>query len=140
VAKEDSTGWSKAEREAMKERARELRQQKGKAKGEADLLEKIAEMPPADRALAERIHRIVSEVAPSLEPRTWYGMPAYAAAGKVIVFFQAASKFESRYSTLGFNDGARLDDGVMWPTAYAITEMTPEAEKAIAALIEKAVS
>lgn len=140
MTKQDSTGWSKAEREAMRERARELKQQKGKGKGEADLLEKIAEMPPEDRALAERIHSIVAEVAPSLEPRTWYGMPAYAADGKVIVFFQAASKFGSRYSTLGFNDGAHLDDGVMWPTAYAITEMTAEAEKAIAALVEKAVS
>jgi uncharacterized protein YdhG (YjbR/CyaY superfamily) len=128
----------------MKERAKELRAEakgaKDRAKGEADLLARIAEMPEADRALAETIHAIVTHNAPGLMPRTWYGMPAYAdARGKAVCFFKAASKFGSRYAELGFNEEATLDDGAMWPTAYAITELTAADEERIAALVRKAV-
>ena len=137
-------GFSADERAAMKERAKELRAEakgaKDRAKGEADLRSKIAEMPDADRALAETIHAIVTEHAPELLPKTWYGMPAYADAnGKAVCFFKAASKFGSRYAELGFNEEAHLDDGSMWPTAYAITELTAADEKRIATLVRKAV-
>lgn len=128
----------------MKERARELkaeaRGKKQREDGERDLLEKIAEMPEADRVLAERIHEIVKANAPSLLPKTWYGMPAYANKdGKVVCFFQAAAKFNARYATFGFNDTANLDDGAMWPTAFALKELTPAEEATIAALVRKAV-
>jgi len=136
------TGFTAEERAAMKERAQELkaaRTRKGKADGESDVLAKIAEMEPADRALAERIHAIVKEAAPDLAPRTWYGMPAYAGDGGVVLFFQSAQKFKSRYSTLGFSDKANLDDGAMWPTSFALTTLTPAEEERIAALVRRAV-
>lgn len=125
------------ERAAIKERAKETRR---KVNGETDLLEKIAEMDGGDRAMAERIHAIVTEVAPELEPKTWYGQPAWAKDGKVVVFFQAASKFKTRYATLGFNDVATIDDGSMWPTAFALTALTPADEKRIGELVKKTVS
>jgi uncharacterized protein YdhG (YjbR/CyaY superfamily) len=141
---ETSAAFTAEERAAMKERARELkaeaRANKDKAAGERDLLAKIAEMPEPDRALAERIHAIVKGSAPSLSPKTWYGMPAYAKDGKVVCFFTAASKFNSRYATFGFNDVANLDDGTMWPTAFALTELTAADEARIGALVKKAVS
>ncbi len=111
----------------------------GKANGEADVLAKIAEMPRPDRAKAERIHAIVKSNAPGLSPKTWYGMPAYAKDGKVVCFFQSAHKFKSRYATLGFTDNANLDNGAMWPTYFALNELTPAEEKKIAALVKKAV-
>ena len=125
----------------MKERAAETRRSRaGKADGEGEVLAKIAEMPPADRALAERVHAIVKASAPELSPKTWYGMPAYAKDGKVVCFFQSAHKFKARYATLGFNDRANLDDGAMWPTAFALTKLTAAEEKKIGALVKKAVS
>ena len=129
-------GFSDEDKAAMKERAREA---KGKD-GESDLLAKIAEMQEPDRAIAERLHALVTDVAPDLTPKTWYGMPAYAKDGQIVCFFQPAAKFKARYSTFGFNEKANLDDGDMWPTAYALTELTPAAEKQIAALVKKAVS
>jgi uncharacterized protein YdhG (YjbR/CyaY superfamily) len=131
-------GFSAEERAAMRERAREVKA--GGAQGETDVLEKIAEMAEPDRAMAERIHALVKASAPDLAPRTYYGMPAYAKGGKVVCFFQPAQKFKSRYATFGFNDTANLDDGVMWPTSYALKEMTATEEKKIAALVRKAVS
>lgn len=132
------------ERAAMKERARELkaeaRANKSKAEGENDVLAKIAEMPEPERSLAQRLHEIIKATAPVLSPKTWYGMPAYARDGKIVCFFQSAQKFSTRYATLGFNDAAKLDDGNMWPTAYALIELTPAEEDRIAALIRKAVS
>ncbi|HEX6228918.1 MAG TPA: DUF1801 domain-containing protein [Solirubrobacterales bacterium] len=128
----------------MKERARELkaagRRGAGKADGEGDVLAKIAEMSEPDRAMAERIHAIVKASAPNLSPRTWYGMPAYAKDGKVVCFFQSAQKFKSRYATFGFSDKANLDEGAMWPTSFALKELTTATEKKIAALVKKAVS
>jgi len=136
-----SEGFSAEERDAMKERAKELRgKRKGKTDGLTDLLEKIAEMPAEDRELAEAIHRIVTTTAPELEPKTWYGSPAYARGGKVICFFQGSAKFKTRYSTLGFSEDANLDDGTMWPTSYALTVITAADEKAISDLVKKAVS
>ena len=122
----------------MKERARESRA--GSTDGEGDVLAKIAEMPEKDRAMAERIHAIVKAAAPALEPRTWYGMPAYAKDGTVVCFFQSGQKFKSRYATLGFSDTANLDDGAMWPTSFALTTLTAADEARIRALVEKAVS
>jgi uncharacterized protein YdhG (YjbR/CyaY superfamily) len=113
---------------------------KDRAAGEQALLEKVAEMPEPDRSMAERIHEIVTASAPELMPKTWYGMPAYARDGKVVCFFQAASKFEARYATFGFNDTANLDDGAMWPTSFAVKELTPAGEKKISELVKKAVS
>lgn len=141
MAKDDEK-FTAEERAAMRERARELKAEKrqGKADPEQEVLAKIAEMPEPDRSLAERVHRIVKEAAPDLSPRTWYGMPAYAKEGKVVCFFQGAAKFKSRYATLGFNDAANLDDGAMWPTAFAIKELTDEEEARIAALVRQAVS
>jgi len=146
-AKKDSQqtqGFTDEERQAMKERARELkaeaRANKNRADGESDLLAKIAEMPEPDRSLAARIHEIVTANAPSLTPKTWYGMPAYAADGKIVCFFQHAAKFDARYATLGFNDSANLDDGAMWPTSFALKELTDAEESTIAALVKKAVS
>jgi uncharacterized protein YdhG (YjbR/CyaY superfamily) len=128
----------------MKERAKELKAEaratKGKADGENDLLAKIAEMPEPDRVMAERIHAIVKASAPDLSPKTWYGMPAYARDGKVVCFFQSAAKFDARYATFGFNDTANLDDGAMWPTSFALKELTAEGEAKIAALVKKSVS
>jgi uncharacterized protein YdhG (YjbR/CyaY superfamily) len=133
---EDPEGFTDEERAAMKERAREVR--RGKKDGTADLLEKIAEMDDADRVIAERLHALISEAAPELTPKTWYGMPAYAKNGKVLCFFQAASKFNARYATFGFNDTAMLDDGEMWPTSFALTELTSKAEATIVELVRKA--
>ena len=133
------------ERAAMKEYAQELKTEArrgpraAKAEGEGDVLAKIAEMAEPDRALAERLHAIITASAPALSPRTWYGMPAYAKDGKVVCFFQPARKFKTRYATLGFNDAAALDDGAMWPVAYALTELTAAGEARIGALVKKAV-
>jgi uncharacterized protein YdhG (YjbR/CyaY superfamily) len=131
-----SKGFTAQERAAMKERARELKSDGG----EADVLAKIAEMPEPDRTMATRIHAIVKSHAPDLVPRTWYGMPAYAKDGKVVCFFQDAAKFKSRYATFGFSDRAQLDDGAMWPTGFALTELNPDVEARIAALVRRAVS
>jgi uncharacterized protein YdhG (YjbR/CyaY superfamily) len=134
--KKASKGFTAEERAAMRERAKEL---KGAA-SESDVLAKIAEMPKSDRVIAERLHKIVKASAPGLSPRTWYGMPAYAKDGKVVCFFQSAQKFKSRYATLGFSDQANLDKGAMWPTSYALKELTAAEEKKIAALVKKALS
>ncbi|MEV8097860.1 DUF1801 domain-containing protein [Kitasatospora sp. NPDC085879] len=137
-------GFTAEEREAMKEHAKELKTsarrnpRTAKADAEADVLAKIAEMPDADRVLAERIHAIVTSTAPDLAPKLWYGMPAYARAGKVVCFFQSAQKFKTRYATLGFSDQAHLDDGTLWPTSYALTELTADAEALIGDLVRKA--
>ena len=139
----ESTGFSAAEQAAIAERAQELRAQRGgrkKADALQDLLVKIEEMPEQDRAMAVGVHRIVTEVAPELEPRTWYGMPAYARGTDVLVFLQVSSKFGVRYTTLGFNEGAKLDDGVMWATDFALKDITDTEEKKIARLVKKAVS
>ncbi len=142
--KKKSEGFTDEERAAMKERAQELkaeaRVKKDKAQGESALLAKIAEMEGSDRAMAERIHAIITTSAPALSPKTWYGMPAYAKDGKVVCFFQSAQKFNARYATLGFNDTANLDEGAMWPTAFALKEWTAGVEEKIAALVKKAVS
>jgi len=140
-----SEGFTAEEREAMQARARELKSAKRGSKGDpaadlADLLAKIAEMPEPDRSMAERIHGIVLAAAPELQPKTWYGMPAYAKDGRTICFVQAASKFKVRYATFGFQPDAKVDDGPMWPVAYALTELTPDAETRIAELVKKAVS
>jgi uncharacterized protein YdhG (YjbR/CyaY superfamily) len=137
-------GFTAEEQAAMKERANELkaeaRADRDRAAGERDVLAKIAEMPEPDRAMAERLHAIIKASAPALSPKTWYGMPAYAKDGKVVCFFQAAQKFKSRYATFGFNDVANLDDGAMWPVAFALTELTAADEARIAALVKQAVS
>jgi len=135
-------GFSDEERAAAKERVRELRAaaRPGKKDGEGDVLAKIAEMPKADRAMAERVHALIKASAPDLSPRTWYGMPAYTKDGKVVCFFRNASKFKTRYATLGFGDVARLDEGAMWATDFALMELTAAAEAKIAALVKKAVS
>ena len=123
----------------MRERAKEAKAEAKGAEAESDLLAKIAEMPKPDRVLAERIHEIVKSTAPSLSPKTWYGMPAYADAnGKIVVFFKSAAKFKSRYATLGFEEAAQLDDGAMWPTSFALTSLTASDEKKITALVKKA--
>lgn len=136
-------GFTAAEKAAMKERAREMkaeaRAKEERAAGEADLLAKIAEMPEHDRSMAERIHAVVKASAPALMPKTWYGMPAYANKdGKVVCFFQPASKFDARYATFGFNDVANLDEGAMWPTSFALKELTAAGEERIAALVKQA--
>jgi uncharacterized protein YdhG (YjbR/CyaY superfamily) len=141
---ETAEGFTAEEKAAMQERARELkaasRSRAGKADGERDLLAKLAEMSEPDRGMAERIHAIITAAAPALAPKTWYGMPAYANGdGKIVCFFQAASKFKVRYATLGFQPDAKLDDGAMWPTAFALTELNPADEAMIAALVKKAV-
>jgi uncharacterized protein YdhG (YjbR/CyaY superfamily) len=137
-------GFSDEERGAMKERAKELRAEaraeKDKAAGEQAVLEKIAELPEPDRAMAKRLHAIITENAPGLSPKTWYGMPAYAKEGKVVCYFTPASKFKERYATLGFNADANLDDGSMWPTSFALTKLTAATEKEIGSLVKKAVS
>jgi uncharacterized protein YdhG (YjbR/CyaY superfamily) len=139
-------GLTDEERGAMKERTKELKAEArrgpraGKADGESDVLAKIAEMPEPDRAMAERLHAIITASAPALSPKTWYGQPAYAKDGKVVCFFQPAQKFNTRYATFGFSDTANLDDGAMWPTAFALTELTAADEARIAALVKKAAS
>ena len=141
-----SKGFTDEERAAMKERARELKTtarrgpRAGTADGESDVLAKIAEMPEPDRALAERLHALITASAPALTPRTWYGMPAYAKDGDVVCFFQSAQKFKSRYATLGFSDKANLDDGEMWPTSFALKALTAAEEARIGALVRQAVS
>jgi uncharacterized protein YdhG (YjbR/CyaY superfamily) len=139
-----SKGFTDEERAAMKERAQELkaeaRANKNKADGERDVLAKIAEMQGPDRAMAKRLHAIVTASAPALSPKTWYGMPAYAKDGKVVCYFQSAQKFNSRYATFGFSDEANLDEGAMWPTSFALKELTAADETRIAALVKKAVS
>ncbi len=144
MAEQKYDGFDAEERAAMKERAKELKAQKrprgGKADGEADLLAKVAEMEDSDRMIAEKLHAIVQAVAPELGAKTWYGMPAYTSGGKVLCFFQPAKKFGTRYATLGFNDIANLDDGTMFPTVWAITEMNAASEARIAELIRQAVS
>ena len=145
AGKQSAQTFTKEEREAMRDCARELkaeaRRSASRADGERDLQEKIAEMPEADRELARRIHAIVTKTAPGLLPKTWYGMPAYANDdGKVVCFFQSADKFKSRYATLGFNADAKLDEGSMWATSFALTKLTAADEKRIAALVKKAVS
>ena len=137
--RKSSKGFTAEEKAAMKERAREVKAA-GKTDGESDVLAKIAEMSQPDRAMAERVHAIVKAAAPDLSPRTWYGMPAYAMDGKVVCFFRSAQKFKTRYATLGFSDKANLDDGAMWPTDFALKELTPAEEKRISALVKKAVS
>ena len=143
----ETDGFSAEERAAMKERAEELRAQKGRVKGAAkaaaelqDVLDAIAKLPDdADRALAERLHVVITEAAPQLAPRTWYGMPAYALDGKVLCFVQPASKFDTRYTTLGFNDTAQLDDGAMWPASFAVTSLGPAEQKTITELVQRAI-
>jgi uncharacterized protein YdhG (YjbR/CyaY superfamily) len=140
-----SKTFTDEERAAMKERARELnaeaRANENKAEGESAVLAKIAEMPEPDRIMGERLHAIIKASAPALSPKTWYGMPAYANQdGKVVCFFQSAAKFKTRYATLGFSDAAHLDDGALWPTAFALKELTAAAEAKIGALVKKAVS
>jgi uncharacterized protein YdhG (YjbR/CyaY superfamily) len=144
---EKSRGFTDEERAAMQERAQELRKETrrspraGKADGESDVLAKIAEMPEPDRTMARRLHEIIKANAPTLSPKTWYGMPAYANRdGKVVCFFQSARKFNTRYATFGFTDMAHLDEGAMWPTAFALKELTPTEEARIVALVKKAVS
>ena len=137
-------GFTADEKTAMRERAREAKAEAKRGAdreaGLADLLAKVAEMPAADRALAEKFHAIVTAAAPELAPKTWYGMPAYTRDGKIICFFQAADKFKARYATFGFNEDAHLDDGTMWPTSWAVTKLTPADEARIVALVKKAVS
>jgi uncharacterized protein YdhG (YjbR/CyaY superfamily) len=141
-----SKAFTDAERAAMKERAKEVKAaarrgpRAGKADGESDLLAKIAEMEEPDRGMAERVHAIVKASAPDLSPRTWYGMPAYAKDGDVVCFFQPAQKFKARYATFGFNEKANLDDGAMWPTAFALLELTADVEARIGALVKQAAS
>ena len=141
-----SGGFTDEERAAMKERAQELKAaarrgpRAGKADGESDVLAKIAEMPEPDRAMAERLHAIIKASAPALSPKTWYGMPAYAKDGKVVCFFQSAQKFNTRYATFGFSDAANLDEGAMWPVAFALKALTATEEAKIGALVKKAVS
>jgi uncharacterized protein YdhG (YjbR/CyaY superfamily) len=142
--KKGTKGFTDEERAAMQERARELkaeaRANKDRAAGESDVLAKIAEMPEPDRTMASRLHEIITASAPVLSPKTWYGMPAYARDGKIVCFFQSAHKFNARYATLGFNDTASLDEGAMWPTSFALKELTAAEEERIGALVKKAVS
>ena len=146
AAKKSSAAFTDEERAAMKERAQEVKAAKARSRGagkvddENAVLAKIAEMAKSDRVLAERVHAVITAAAPDLSPKLWYGMPAYAKDGKVVCFFQAAAKFKSRYATLGFNDPANLDDGAMWPIAFALTELTAAEEERIAALVKRAVS
>ncbi len=139
-----SKGFTDEERGAMKERAKEqkaeARANKSKAEGESDVLAKIAEMPEPERAMATRLHEVIKASAPVLSPKTWYGMPAYAKDGKIVCFFQSAQKFNTRYATLGFSDTANIDEGTMWPTSFALTELTAAEEARISELVKKAVS
>ena len=135
-----SNVFTDEEKLAMRERIRELKSAAGKAEWESEVLAKIAEMPAHDRAMAKRLHAVIKASAPVLSPKTWYGMPAYAKDGKVVCFFQSAQKFNSRYATFGFSDEAKLDEGGMWPTAFALKELTAAEEAKIGALVKKAVS
>ena len=135
-----SKGFTPEERAAMKERAKELKAAANRAEGEKALLAAIAKMPKSDRVMGKRLHELIKTTAPDLAPKTWYGMPAYTKEEKVVCFFQSADKFKSRYATLGFSDTANLDQGAMWPTSFALKELTPEVEKKIAQLVKKAVS
>ena len=128
------------ERAAMKERAHELKAAQNREAGERAVLDKIAEMPPPDRSMAERLHAIITKAAPELIPRTWYGMPAYTKDDKVVCFFKSADKFKSRYATFGFEEAANIDEGAMWPTSFGLTKLMPADEKKIGALVKKAVS
>jgi uncharacterized protein YdhG (YjbR/CyaY superfamily) len=139
AASKGKAAFTAEERAAMKERARELKASGSRADGERDLLTKIREMPKADREMAERIHALVTQTAPQLASRTWYGMPAYALDGKVVCFFQGAGKFKARYATFGFSDTAKLDEGGMWPTSFAIKALDRAEEKRIVELVKKAV-
>jgi uncharacterized protein YdhG (YjbR/CyaY superfamily) len=144
AAKKTSKGFTAEEQAAMKERARELKAEargaRARADGERDLLEKVAEMPKADRVMAERLHALVTANAPELSPKTWYGMPAWAKDGKVVCYFQSAAKFNSRYATFGFNDAAKIDSGAMWPTSFALKELTAADEAKLGKLVKKAAS
>jgi uncharacterized protein YdhG (YjbR/CyaY superfamily) len=133
-------GFSAEEKAAMQDRVQEMKVAAQKADGESEVLAKIAELPATDRAMAKRLHAVIKASAPDLSPKTWYGMPAYAKDGKIVCFFQSAQKFKTRYATLGFNDAARLDEGNMWPTAFALMKLTPADEARIGALVKKAVS
>jgi uncharacterized protein YdhG (YjbR/CyaY superfamily) len=135
-----SKGFTPEERAAMKARAKELKAEQEKADWESEVLAAIAEMQEPDRTMAQRLHEIIKASAPALSPKTWYGMPAYAKDGKVVCFFQSAQKFNSRYATLGFSDAANLDEGAMWPTSFALKELTATEEARIVALVKKAVS
>jgi uncharacterized protein YdhG (YjbR/CyaY superfamily) len=147
-AADTAAAFTDEERAAMKERARErkaeqrrgAKAERARTEGERDVLAKIADMQQSERAIAARLHQLILESAPVLSPRTWYGMPAYARDGRIVCFFQSADKFKTRYGTLGFTDQANLDDGVMWPTSFAVRELTPDAEDRIAALVRQAVS
>lgn len=142
--KKDAQGFTDEERAAMKERAKEMkaeaRANKNRADGESDLLDKIAEMPEPERSMATRLHAIITANAPMLSPKTWYGMPAYAKDGKIVCFFQSAQKFNTRYATLGFQHDANLDEGAMWPTAFALMDLTATEEERIVALVKRAIS
>jgi hypothetical protein len=140
ATKKTAEAFTADERAAIKQRVRESKAAAGKADGEGQLLSKIAEMAKPDRAMAERLHAVIKASVPTLTPTTWYGMPAYAKDGKVVCFFQPAQKFKTRYATFGFSDVAHLDEGTMWPNAYALTELTAADEKRIGALVKKAVS
>ena len=133
-------GFTDEERAAMKARARELKAEARAADGERDVLAAIAELPEPDRGMAERLHALIRDGAPALSPKTWYGMPAYARDGKVVCFFQSAQKFKTRYATFGFSDAANLDEGSVWPVAFALKELTAAEEKRILALVKRAVS
>jgi hypothetical protein len=138
AVKKRFTGFTDEERAAMKDRVREMKASADKADGESAVLAKIAEMPESDRAMGKRLHAVIKASAPALSPKLWYGMPAYAKDGKIVCFFQPAQKFKTRYSTLGFNDAAHLDEGAMWPTAFALTKLTAGDEARIGALVKKA--
>ena len=140
ATKKRYAGFTDEEKAAMQNRVQEMKMAKSKAEGESELLAKIAEMPESDRALAKRLHAVIGASAPALSPTTWYGMPAYTKDGKVVCFFQSGQKFKTRYATLGFSDRANLDEGNMWPNAYALTKLTAADEARIAALVKKAVS
>ena len=140
ASKDKSKGFTAEERAAMRERAQELKAEARKADGEKTVLKKIAEMPEPDRSMAKQLHAIIKTSAPALSPKTWYGMPAYAKDDKIVCFFQSADKFKSRYATFGFNDTANLDQGAMWPTSFALKELTAAEEAKIAALVKKAIS
>ena len=144
ISNKKSKGFTDEERTAMKARAQELKAEargnKSKADGETDVLAAIAAMPEPERAMAERLHEIIKACAPELSPKTWYGMPAYARDGQVVCFYQSAQKFKTRYASFGFSDAANLDNGTMWPTAFALKELTADAEARIIALVKKALS
>ncbi len=133
-------GFTAEEKAAMQDRVQEMKVAAQKADGESEVLAKIAALPASDRDMAKRLHAVIKASAPALSPKTWYGMPAYAKDGKIVCFFQSAQKFKTRYATLGFNDAARLDEGNMWPTAFALMKLTPADEARIGALVKKAVS